>query len=817
MHRGEPKIVLNRDNRDLTPSIVSRGKRGELLVGVPAKSRALIDPQNTISSIKRFMGRKYADPDVHKALARVSYRVTEGQDGDVRVWLGDREYTPIEISALILRRLKEDAENREHEKFTRAVITVPAYFGERQVAATREAGRMAGFHVLKIINEPTAAALAYGLNLEQGDDGKIILIYDLGGGTFDISILLMMQGAITVLGIEGDNLLGGDDFDHDITERLLEEAKRQHNLDLSSDRIALQKIRSEAESTKITLSSQEAADIILPALGHEQIDLEIELSRIEFEQMIRPRMERTIDLTHKAIRGSSLTPDNIDNILLVGGSTSIPLSEALLRTVFGDLKIRKNVNPMQCVAVGAAIQTALITDIECPNCQTRNSIQQDTCTQCSVTLYGADKVSCPVCYMPCNPGDPTCWKCGTTLAGTTTPLTISPSQPETQVDQRCPNCGKPFKPGAATCSICNYVLIEQGGLKCSKCGYLNIQGAIACAKCGIEIAGPRDITSKPLGIELNDGKMSVIIEKGTGFPTEDLIRKEFKTAVAGQRRLEVAVYEGFDEIAQKNQLCGIVSMPLPPNLPRGAPISIGFGLNGDRMITVVVKLRSGGGEDKHVTFDQFVDPDRLRKIEEHREKLTRFMDRWQNELKEAERQDLQGIVNELESAGVSNQVKQIEPLIARGDAILEQIIEIRGTDANISNFLFACSKYLSEQQRTMIASWIADLDQARERADWTGAFAISGQIDQDMNQFSDTLHVIARCRICALQDKLSPALSHRVTAALSHLDDGVDKNDKEVVDRGIAELFGLWDNVKSEIRNLGEVIPGGHDFKPGRL
>jgi len=222
LRRGEPEIVFNRQNQEGTPSVVGRGRRGELLVGSTARSRLALDGENVIRSVKRFMGRKFRDPQVQAALDELDYKVTAGTDGDVYVWFDGRSYTPIEISAIILHRLKEDAEQRLGEPLHRAVITVPAYFGERQVAATREAGRMAGLHVLRVINEPTAAALAYGMTAEAGDEGRTVLVYDLGGGTFDISILLLVPGSVSVLGIEGDNLLGGDDFDRAIATALLE-------------------------------------------------------------------------------------------------------------------------------------------------------------------------------------------------------------------------------------------------------------------------------------------------------------------------------------------------------------------------------------------------------------------------------------------------------------------------------------------------------------------------------------------------------------------------------------------------------------------
>ena len=808
MKRGEPQIIDNRDNKDLTPSVVARGKRGELLVGSTAKARAVIEPQNTIYSIKRFMGRVYKDPSVQKALQGIPYRVTEGTDSEARAWLGDRDYTPTEISSLILHRMKQDAEERLHEKFTRAVITVPAYFGERQVAATREAGRMAGFHVLRIINEPTAAALAFGINREQHDDSPIILVYDLGGGTFDISILMLMQGAFTIMGTEGDNLLGGDDFDRDIMEHLLEVAHKQNGVELRKDRAALQKMRSTAEEVKISLSSQHSVDVVIPAIGSTQVDLDLVLTRPEFETMIKSRLERTVDLMHKAIKDASLTPDSIDYILLVGGSTAVPMVESMLKRIFGDEKIRKDVNPMQCVAIGAAVQSALIMDIECPACQTRNGIGNDYCQKCNAPLFGEDKVSCPVCYMLCSPGDKTCWKCNSPLTAGGQPVTVTTAPQAKQTGQPataprvCPKCKKPYAPGSKECSICPPT---EGGFKCQKCYAINALGSRVCVQCGEPMPEIMDQTPKNLGIELNDGRMAVIIPKGTNFPMPVNITRDFYTSVAGQRRLELAVFEGEMPIAQQNELCGLVTLALPPNLSRNSAVSIGLGLDSDRMITAEVKVHDGSNEVKRVRFHHHpIDPGLMKKIEEQRDKVTAFMDQWEEELTEAERTAFHEVLDQMDQSineDTGPRRQPIEPLLERVKANIELVGDIRGREAYMGAILMSAGKYLQEDLRQQLAALRKELHEAREQADWATADAICKESKEITGNLSQSIQTIVYCRALAAQGSLSPALANRVYAALRKMDEGLDANNKQQVEQALVELTELHEAALKELEN----------------
>ncbi|ADU52265.1 chaperone protein DnaK [Thermaerobacter marianensis DSM 12885] len=354
---GEPTVITNAEGSRLTPSVVGWSKGGELLVGQVAKRQAVTNPERTIFSIKRFMGRRY--DEVRDEAGRVPYKVVEGPNGDARVEVEGKLYSPEEISAMILRKLKQDAEAYLGEPVTQAVITVPAYFNDAQRQATKNAGRIAGLEVLRIINEPTAAALAYGLDKEE--DQKI-LVFDLGGGTFDVSILELGDGVFEVRATSGNNHLGGDDFDQRIIDWLAEEFKKEHGIDLRLDRMALQRLKEAAEKAKIELSSTLSTNINLPfitadASGPKHLD--VTLTRAKFEELTADLVEATMGPTRRALEDAGLKPSDIDKIILVGGSTRIPAVQRAIKEFFGK-EPHKGVNPDEVVAMGAAIQAGVL-------------------------------------------------------------------------------------------------------------------------------------------------------------------------------------------------------------------------------------------------------------------------------------------------------------------------------------------------------------------------------------------------------------------------------------------------------------------------
>ena len=359
MEGNQPVVIQNSEGKRTTPSVIAFLDNGEIKVGDPAKRQAIINPINTISSVKRFMGHKF--DEIKSEADEVSYNVVKGSNNTVRVQINDKQYAPQELSAMVLQKMKKTAEDYLGQEVTEAVITVPAYFNDAQRQATKEAGEIAGLTVKRIINEPTAAALAYGLD-KKGSDQKIA-VYDLGGGTFDISILELGDGVFEVLSTNGDTQLGGDDFDRIIINWLAEEFISQENVDLRKDPMALQRLKEAAEKAKIELSSSTETEINLPyvmAVDNIPKHLVTKLSRAKFEQLADDLIRRTITPTKKAMDDAGLSPSDIDVVLLVGGSTRIPKVQEEVKAFFGK-DPSKGVNPDEVVAVGASIQGGVFT------------------------------------------------------------------------------------------------------------------------------------------------------------------------------------------------------------------------------------------------------------------------------------------------------------------------------------------------------------------------------------------------------------------------------------------------------------------------
>ncbi len=360
MEGGEPTVIPSSEGGRTVPSVVALNtKTNERLVGQVARRQAVTNPDNTVSSVKRFMGRKFSDPEVQRALKFTAYKVSAASNGDVLVHMGDKDYSPQEISAMILAKLKADAEAYLGEAVTQAVITVPAYFNDAQRQATKDAGRIAGLEVLRIINEPTASSLAYGL--DKNDD-ETIAVYDLGGGTFDISILDVGDGVFEVRATNGDTHLGGDDFDQTVIDWLADKFKQEEGIDLRSDRQALQRLREAAEKAKIELSTVMQTEVNLPFITADASGpkhLNYTLSRSEFERMVAPLVERSLAPMKAAMDDAKLTAADIDQVVLVGGMTRMPAVQEAVRKLFGK-DPHKGVNPDEVVGVGAAIQAGVL-------------------------------------------------------------------------------------------------------------------------------------------------------------------------------------------------------------------------------------------------------------------------------------------------------------------------------------------------------------------------------------------------------------------------------------------------------------------------
>jgi molecular chaperone DnaK len=359
MEAGEPKVIPNAEGGRITPSVVAVSKTGERLVGQVARRQAITNPDNTIFSIKRLMGRKFDEPTVEYDKKLLPFKIAKADNGDAWVKMGNKEYSPPEISAMILQKLKTDAEAYLGEKVTEAVITVPAYFNDSQRQATKDAGKIAGLEVLRIINEPTAASLAYGLDRKHDET---IAVYDLGGGTFDISILELGEGTFQVKSTNGDTHLGGDDFDQKVMDWLCNEFKREQGIDLRQDKMALQRLKEAAEKAKCELSTVQQTEVNLPFITADASGpkhLSINLTRAKLEQLVMELVDKTIEPCKKALTDADKTVAQIDEVVLVGGQTRMPLVQEKVKQFFGK-EAHKGVNPDEVVAVGAAIQAGVL-------------------------------------------------------------------------------------------------------------------------------------------------------------------------------------------------------------------------------------------------------------------------------------------------------------------------------------------------------------------------------------------------------------------------------------------------------------------------
>ena len=358
---GEPVVLENAEGGRVTPSVVAaNSKSGETYVGQMAKRQAVTNPENTIFSVKRLMGRKFEDPEIQQAMKNLPYKIVQATNGDAHVQMGDKIYAPPQVAALVLQKIKQDAEAKLGEKVTQAVITVPAYFNDAQRQATKDAGQIAGLEVLRIINEPTASSLAYGLDKKLKDG--TLAVFDLGGGTFDISLLRMGDGVFEVKSTNGDTFLGGDDFDNRIIDWLIQEFKQETGIDLSNDRMALQRLRDAAEKAKVELSTVFETEVNLPFITADASGpkhMVVTLSRSRMEQLVADLLDKTEEPCRQALSDAGLTAEQIDEVILVGGMTRVPAVQRKVSDIFGK-EANKSINPDEAVALGATIQAGVL-------------------------------------------------------------------------------------------------------------------------------------------------------------------------------------------------------------------------------------------------------------------------------------------------------------------------------------------------------------------------------------------------------------------------------------------------------------------------
>ncbi len=534
--KGGPKILHNKEGEEYTRSVVTNFE-GELLVGSPAENYWPLAPEDTITSIKRLMGRAITDKEVVEIIGKEEfcYKIvepTEGTKDSLRVVIGRTEYSAGDISAMILKKAKEDAEQVLGEEVTHAVITVPAYFSDKQKYATREAGRKAGLTVMKLIEEPTAAAMAYSLEAE-GEGAKSILVFDLGGGTFDISVLMMTAGTFAPLNLEGDMWLGGDNFDQLIMNYILDQVKDKHGVDLRKDKSFMAKLKLEARRAKETLSSAQSAPIfIVPAFqkeNGEMVNVQEKITREQFENMAAPLVEKVNNLVQKAVEGAGMTVEDIDYVLVVGGSTAVPMIKQAIEMPFGKEKILHNIHPKNSVAIGAAIMAGIFGYIECEACKQQNDLEAVVCSnsECQKPLQG-----------------------------------IEPKR-------NCPRCNHENSMDNTECEECHEPLIESPKENPAPFHY---------------------------GIQTTGDKFNIFIQKNEHYPKpeSEIEYQTFQTLHNEQRIISLPVYGGENlEKASENDKQGEAFAVLPPRCSKGTKILVKLWLNSDGIFELTARMETG--------------------------------------------------------------------------------------------------------------------------------------------------------------------------------------------------------------------------------
>ncbi len=674
---GGPRIIQNRENEDKTLSIVSFHK-GELLVGTPAFQRWLINPRETVVSIKRLIGRGFNDPEVQRFKAGdkgkewIKYEIVQPPDGtadSLRVVLGGNHYSPVEISARILEKMKKDAEYVLGEEVSHAVITVPAYFSDKQRNATREAGLKAGLKVMKILDEPTAAAVAYGIEDHQGEP-KTILVFDLGGGTLDISVLMMASGAFSPLNLEGDMWLGGDDFDEIIVSHVLAEIKSKYGLEPRSDTRFMAALKKEAQRAKETLSSAAATDVILAGQlrddSGEPLDIEVEITRTRFDEMIRPLIDKMRKMIEKAVINANFEFNDIDHVLMAGNSTAVPAIQVLMEQLFGKEKILRAVHPKHSVAIGAAVTAALLQAVNCPTCGHNNPLDAGNCEKCA------------------------------------TELVINRSR-------KCPACGRENPESAEKCRDCNTPFFELEGLK----------GGIAPFHYGVATA---------------DDKFHIFISKGDPFetPEEKRIVQTFYTHYPNQRVICVPVYGGDHlEKASLNVKQGEVFSVLPRGFPEKTPVKVKLWLDHDGSFVVdnfldeahdledlmlrgeedqkVVELLTAAEEKFHARKDQLA-PNVLAELESKRDQVLDKLDRKEFSAAGAAAAQL---LQAVENAGAPDLMKKAENIISNINYYVQRYSWLMQADGlSLSSKVEELKSAVSGGNRQLIENKINELDTA---------------------------------------------------------------------------------------------------------
>jgi molecular chaperone DnaK len=810
---GVPVVLPNQHGDDATPSALGIDSLGALLVGREALNWRDGAPGSVITEVKRLIGRRWDDELVQQAINARPHDappVREGDDGSVEVRFGEHYLSPVQVSAILLRRLKQDAESSAGVPFPRAVITVPAYFAEPQIAAVREAGRLAGFHVARIIPEPTAAAHAFGIG--RGKDGTeqpaTVLVFDLGGGTFDVSLLTIGPDYFSVDKLSGDNLLGGADFDTLLDGHLRERlAGRDHGGDGDASRI-----RAAAERAKVELSSQDAFEVTLAPLGRQGGSWSGEVRRTVFEGLLAGHLHRMRESVESMLKEGDALPEDVQRVLLVGGSTRIPAVRRDLEDLFGTDTVSHTVDPMMAVAHGAAVEAGLLGTLDCPaeTCTVEGiPATTDACPSCATPLLGTTTVDCPVCHVPAPELTAACPVC-------TTDLSALRAAAPAATRAECPDCGRADNPATATvCLDCDAPL-EAGGLKCPGCGLVNAAGLSTCSFCDGDFgtALPEQVTAQHIGLELADGTVEVLFPSGTPYPTEwhrvdDLVVRD---ALDGSVRLQV--WEGPHlRSAQRNEFCGSFLHTQADGLRGDVPLTLQVRLDADR--TIEVKYRLGSGDWHGARLRRSVVSAAVgRKAAELHARYSAFLDAWDREITPAERDTLTEAMADLTALSKGETVsRSLDGLLDSARETLELCTRARDASARATVAAQGGRGLLPPELLDELRKAAETVKDARGAMDTDAMRAATERAEDLWTGLDPAVRTSILTIRFAEQDSYPATLRKEVLAARDALRGAVERGDQAAQDTQLVRLGRLAEQGRNQFAEVstpsatGSVLP----------
>ncbi|MFE2558356.1 Hsp70 family protein [Streptomyces sp. NPDC059352] len=813
LHDGAPVVLPNRHDQQITPSALGVDSGSVLLVGQEALNWRDAAPTSVITDVKRLIGRRWEDELVQQALKTRTHDappVRANAGGWVEIRLGEHYLSPVQVSAILLRRLKQDAESAAGVPFRRAVITVPAYFAEPQFNAVREAGRLAGFHVAQIVQEPTAAAHAFGIGPSGNgaEDHATVLVFDLGGGTFDVSLLTIGPGYFSVDALDGDNLLGGTDFDALLDDHLREQlAGRDHSGEGDASRI-----RAAAERAKVELSSTDASEVILAPLGRQGGSWSGAVRRTVFEQLLTEHRRRMRETVESVLRKSDALPEDVQRVLLVGGSTRIPAVRRDLEDLFGKDTVSDVVDPMMAVAHGAAVQAGLLSTLDCPaeTCTVEGiPVTADACPSCAAPLLGPATVDCPGCHVPAPELTTACPVCGTDLSG------LRAATP-TATRRECPECGRDDNPGSATvCLDCDAPL-DAGGLKCPSCGMINAAGLSACSLCGGDFgtAPPRQVTAQDIGLELADGSVHVLFQGGTPYPTKWLRVDDLVVRDDNSGSVRFRLWEGPHlRSAQRNEFCGDFVHERSDGLRGVVPLALQVRLDADR--TIDLKCRIGSDDwDGALLLRNRVSSTVGRKASELRARYTAFLDTWDREVTPAERDALTEAMAELAALSRGEALgRSLDGLLESARETLELCTRARDASARATVASRGGRGLLPPPLLEELREAAEAVMDARRAMDTDAMRAVTERADELWTGLDPAVRTSILTIRFAEQDSYPAALRKEVLASRDALRSAVERGDQAAQDTQLVRLGRLAEQGRGQFAEVstpsaaGSVLP----------